>query len=327
MLTKSAKNTANCNYMVSIALASYNGEKYIKEQLDSILNQTYSDFELIVCDDCSADSTTNIVKDYCAKDKRITLYINERRLGVNKNFEKAILLCSGEYIALSDQDDIWLPNHLEKLLEIIKGHKLACGNSELIDKNGNSMAIKLNEIEELYTFNDSDNLLYKLICSRNPFQGASMLMHRSFINQVIPIPDNIPYHDTWFALNSCFIDRIQYTFDVITLYRQHKGQRTQRKKRTAFQRFLYTFKRTVTRKKCITDRFEYLDEIKKRYTISEKQAEIINNCTTILNMKKEKYNLIKTIKLYWSVYDYIFTHPNHKYRIRRTIKNVILKWK
>ena len=138
MQTPSAKNTVNRKYMVSIVLASCNGEKYIKEQLDSILNQTYSDFELIVCDDCSTDSTTNIINEYCRKDKRIRLFINEKRLGSNKNFEKAILLCSGEYIALSDQDDIWLPEHLEKLLKIIKGHKLACGNAELIDRNGNS---------------------------------------------------------------------------------------------------------------------------------------------------------------------------------------------
>ena len=80
-------------------------------------------------------------------------------------------------------------------------------------------------------------------------------------------------------------------------------------------------------KESVCDRFLYIDEIKKRSPISDNQNEIIDNCTTILSMKKEKFNLFDTLKLYWNKYDYIFTHPKHKYRLMRTIKNVILKWK
>ena len=96
------------NELISIAMTSYNGEKYIREQLDSILTQTYGNFELIICDDRSKDSTVEIIKDYCIKDSRIKLYVNEKNLGFKKNFEKAISLCKGEYIALSDQDDIYV---------------------------------------------------------------------------------------------------------------------------------------------------------------------------------------------------------------------------
>ena len=101
--------------MISIALASYNGSKYIREQLDSILEQTYQDFELIICDDCSTDNTWQILQEYAQKDSRIKVFENERNLGFKKNFEKAISLCNGKYIALSDQDDIWIDNHLEVL--------------------------------------------------------------------------------------------------------------------------------------------------------------------------------------------------------------------
>lgn len=112
--------------MISIAMATYNGEKYLREQLDSILAQTVQDFELVVCDDCSTDSTVRILEEYVEKDARIKIFCNEQNLGFVKNFEKAISLCQGECIALSDQDDVWLPEHLQVLLENI-GEKDLCG--------------------------------------------------------------------------------------------------------------------------------------------------------------------------------------------------------
>ena len=80
--------------MISIALASYNGEKYIREQLCSILEQDYKDWELVICDDCSKDSTINIIKEFEEKDNRIKLVINEENLGFVKNFEKDVKLCN-----------------------------------------------------------------------------------------------------------------------------------------------------------------------------------------------------------------------------------------
>ena len=129
--------------MISIAMATYNGEKYLREQIDSILNQTIQDFELIVCDDCSTDTTWNILQDYQSQDRRIKCYRNEENLGFKKNFEKAIGLCTGEYIALSDQDDIWLPEHLEKLVNIIGNADLACGTELLFSDTTNKMMEKL----------------------------------------------------------------------------------------------------------------------------------------------------------------------------------------
>ena len=106
--------------MISVAMTTYNGEKYLKEQIDSILSQSEKDIELIICDDCSTDNTNKILSDYTEKDKRVHVYKNELNLGYVKNFEKAISLCSGDYIALSDQDDIWLPEHLSVLLKHLK---------------------------------------------------------------------------------------------------------------------------------------------------------------------------------------------------------------
>ena len=88
--------------MISVAMATYNGERYLPVQLDSILNQTIQDFEIVICDDCSRDNTRKILEDYAKLDSRIKVYLNETNLGFKKNFEKAISLCSGDYVALSD---------------------------------------------------------------------------------------------------------------------------------------------------------------------------------------------------------------------------------
>ncbi len=106
--------------MISIAMATYNGEKYIREQLDSILNQSVKDFELIVCDDCSKDSTVKILNEYAAKDSRIKLFINKTNLGYVQNFLQALKLCSGKWIFLSDQDDIWGVNKIECFMDVIR---------------------------------------------------------------------------------------------------------------------------------------------------------------------------------------------------------------
>ena len=173
--------------MISIAMATYNGAKYIKEQIDSILNQTIQDIEIVICDDCSQDSTFDILKDYQTNDSRIRVYKNEDNLGFKKNFEKAISLCHGEYIALSDQDDIWMPNHLELLRKEIGSKVLVCGNADLINEEGESLGMTLKTQESLDKIPDNDlKKLMSIIIFRNPYQGASMLFKKQALIHAFP---------------------------------------------------------------------------------------------------------------------------------------------
>jgi glycosyltransferase involved in cell wall biosynthesis len=110
--------------LISIALCTYNGEKYLIEQLDTLVNQTYPKLEIIVVDDCSSDKTITILNDYLSKFPFIKLYQNEQNLGYIKNFEKAISLCNGELIALADQDDVWDLNKLTIMAEAINENML-----------------------------------------------------------------------------------------------------------------------------------------------------------------------------------------------------------
>ena len=121
--------------LISIAMCSYNGERFIKEQIDSIIAQTYKNFELIIVDDGSKDNTINIIKEYQLKDHRIKLFQNDNNLGFVKNFEKAISLCSGDFIALADQDDVWKKNKLEVFLKNINGNMLIYSDAILIDQH------------------------------------------------------------------------------------------------------------------------------------------------------------------------------------------------
>ncbi len=209
--------------MISIAMATYNGEKYLREQLDSILVQTIQDFELIACDDCSTDSTVQILNEYAKRDSRIKVFVNEENLGFKKNFERAIGLCSGEYIALSDQDDVWLPEHLEVLSENIGDKDLIGGNSLLVDENNNEMGMTfLESIKHNKNLPRCDYDFFFLILHQNIFQGGCILFSKALLKYAFPIPKNVSFHDWWLALVACEYKGVEYIDKCISRYRQHK---------------------------------------------------------------------------------------------------------
>lgn len=223
--------------MIGIAMTTYNGERFLREQIDSILNQTYTDFELIICDDVSSDSTVDILNEYAQKDSRVHIVQNEKNLGFLKNFEKAIRIClerGADYVALSDQDDIWLPNHLEVLLKTLNGKEgLACGDVRLIDENNkeySKLSERLNlDIEKLPTLDKLKISMYNI----NLFQGACMLIHKSCFRFLFPYPDHISSHDTWFFLCSAYTDHFYYSSEILSKHRQHKNNASGNKIHTA----------------------------------------------------------------------------------------------
>src|SRR6476469_4151602 len=110
---------SDSSILVSIALATYNGEKYLQFLLDSLLAQTYHYLEIIAVDDRSTDKTVELLRQYSLLYPHIKVYVNESNLGFIKNFEKAVSLCNGEYIAMCDQDDYWLPENIMRKVEEI----------------------------------------------------------------------------------------------------------------------------------------------------------------------------------------------------------------
>ena len=127
--------------LVSIAMTTYNGAQFLEEQINSILQQTYSNIELIVVDDCSTDNTYELLKSFLSKDKRIHIFKNKNNIGFVKNFCKAISLCSGDFIALSDQDDIWENNKVSKVVDCFEKNDcyVVVHDAVVIDADGNQL--------------------------------------------------------------------------------------------------------------------------------------------------------------------------------------------
>ena len=288
--------------MISIAMTTYNGEKYLKEQINSILNQVYKDFELIICDDCSNDSTWEILTEYEQLDKRIKIYRNDQNLGFLKNFEKVISLCTGDYIATSDQDDIWEECHLQILYDTIKNGVAAAGESLLIDSDGKSLNRYMTKDVSGYEIDvDSERKLLHLLFCSNPFSGAVCLFKKSVFDNAFPIPDGVDYQDTWFTACALCMGEFNYVPEIVTKHRLH-GNNTSGNQNT---RFWDRVKRTLT-KEFTTDRIVFCEELPKRFpmlTIEKQKVLIFAENFLKARLKKKKFTAIKIIiKNYKTMY-------------------------
>jgi glycosyltransferase involved in cell wall biosynthesis len=202
----------------SVCMTTYNGEKYIQEQIESIINQIGENDELIICDDCSSDATIKIVSSF--KDKRIKLYVNETNLGFSKNFSKCISLAQGDFIFLSDHDDIWLPNKVEKYMGIFHEDQEVLsimGNMEIIDENGTLINSRFLDLSSGYGnrwFRISKNVI------KSTYYGCSMAFRKELVDKIIPLPF---YFDTWIGLVSDIYGRCYYLDETTIQYRRHQN--------------------------------------------------------------------------------------------------------
>jgi glycosyltransferase involved in cell wall biosynthesis len=206
--------------LVSIALCTYNGAAYLKEQLDTLINQTYPNCEIIIVDDCSKDNTVEILKQYAESHHQIKLYINSENLGYTKNFEKAIGLCNGEYIALCDQDDIWDKNKISIMLEHIGNNILAYHDSAFIDEKGNPLNKKISDVQNCYSGNDSRIFLFG-----NCVLGHATLFKRELLKFTGNFNDTV-IHDRWLAYVATNNGSIVFIEQALVQYRQHFNANT-----------------------------------------------------------------------------------------------------
>lgn len=271
--------------MISIAMTSYNGEEFIQKQINSILHQEYQNFELIICDDCSKDNTRGILQQFEKCDNRIHVFFNEKNLGFKKNFERAISLCKGEYIALADQDDVWEKNHLSVLLKNIGDSYLICGNALCFEEHGDVRTNKYSLFEldnNITVLNDNLDILKAILFKGNPFQGSSMLISRKFLDVALPIPDCIPFHDAWFALMACCCNSIKYVDVIVNNYRQHEKSVTKRAKESIIKKIV----KLPRFSSILRDRDQYCKELSNRKQFYELEAVEILGYTSKFCLKK-----------------------------------------
>ena len=210
---------------IDILLPTYNGEKYVEEQIDSILNQTYKNINLIISDDCSKDNTRNILKKYEKKDKRITLYLQEKNMGVVKNIEFLLKQVKSNYFMLADQDDVWLEEKISKSMETLKSQNadLVFGDLEVVDKDLKTIYPSFGDFMLLNRKIKKCINSYKLNYLYNCVTGCTILSKKKYIEKILPLPtySKALIHDHWIPLMVSLDGKLAYMPEKYIKYRQH----------------------------------------------------------------------------------------------------------
>lgn len=204
---------------VSVCMASYNGDKYIKKQIDSILCQINQNDELIISDDGSTDKTVEIIKSY--SDRRIKLinnitYSRDRRTHVNvsSNFENSLSYSSGDIIFLSDQDDIWEKNKIESFLIYLKKFDLVVSDCRVIDSNDQVI------FDSFFKHINSGKGIIKNIF-KSTYHGSCLAFNRKILNLSLPFPRKLVMHDAWLGLIAEMNGKVIFIEEKLTNYRIH----------------------------------------------------------------------------------------------------------
>lgn len=205
---------------ISVVLCTYNGAKYIEEQLASISDQTYAVTEIIVVDDASIDDTIEVVARAAARDNRITLYKNGSNFGFTANFEKAMKMANHDFIAIADQDDIWHVQKIEKMMAAFKPDAAAiyCDSIHFSKKvpavpvaNKNNRRVQGKDVRKLAMY--------------NTVSGHALIIRKSLLDQSLPIPSNI-YYDWWLALQALTNGGLQFFDEILVYQRAHDNNVT-----------------------------------------------------------------------------------------------------
>lgn len=203
--------------MISVCIAAFNGEKYIEEQILSVLGNLDSQDEIIISDDGSSDRTRRIVDDLAEKDRRIRI-IDGPRKGLIKNFENAIVHSKGDIIFLCDQDDVWKDNKVKMVLDIFGNTDctLVMHDACIVDSNLRILGCSFFEFKKC-----KKGYWRNLI--KNSYIGCCMAFKRSILDYAIPFPDNIPMHDQWIGLLSERVGKVEFCNEQLLLYRRHSN--------------------------------------------------------------------------------------------------------
>lgn len=200
--------------MISVCIATYNGEKYIRQQIESIVCQLSPTDEIVISDDGSTDNTLAIVK--AIGDKRIRIIEGSRKHSPTLNFECALKAAKGDYIFLADQDDVWKPNKVEVCMKWLQKYYCVVSDAEVTDSSLNTLFPSLYRLlgviqGKLY------NTLWK-----NGYTGCCMAFRRDVLEASLPFPKNIPMHDIWIGNVAAYKYNVKFISDKLIFFRRHK---------------------------------------------------------------------------------------------------------
>lgn len=215
--------------MISVCIATYNGEKYIKEQIDSILAQLNSGDEIIVSDDSSQDSTIEIIQSY--NDPRIKIHPYQQFHSPVLNFENAINKATGDYIFLCDQDDVWLPNKVELMIKSLQHNDLVLSNCIVVDAS-------LQVIHESFFSLNKTRKGFWVNLYKNSYIGCCMAFRKHTLKYILPFPKGIAMHDLWIGLCVEAKGSTALIQQPLLLYRRH-GNNVSQSSEKSKNKFIY----------------------------------------------------------------------------------------
>lgn len=264
--------------MINIVMATYNGEKFIREQLDSIFSQTFTDWRLIVSDDCSTDETVNIVREYQeAYPNKILLIENQEPSGsAQNNFYRALKYATADYIMLSDQDDVWLPGKVEETFSVMKQLEEAYGKElpllvhtdlKVVDENLKVINSSIFDMQNM----DSGRCALNNLLVQNIVTGCTVMVNKNLLSFLEKTPKHSVMHDMWMALIASAFGEIGFLNKSTILYRQHGKNANGAKDVKSFKYFLDKIFNLKEAHQGLLNQYKQADEFKN--ILFEKLAE------------------------------------------------------
>lgn len=292
--------------MIDILMAVYNGEQYLSEQLDSIINQTVSNWRLIILDDASKDNTANILRKYAARyPDRVEVHRNIMNSGsAQNNFFNLIKYSTHNYVMFSDHDDVWEQNKIEKtyrrMLELAEEEGMANKpllvhtDLKVVDENLNEINSSLMNMQNLdYKKDRLNNLLVQNIVT-----GCTMMTNKALLDMIYKVPKCAIMHDWWFALIACCFGKIGFVDEPTILYRQHSDNEVGAKNTRKLSYKLTKLFNSKKTKKLIKDTYTQAAEFYNTYykLLDKSQRKLIYIYCRIPKLGKIKK--LRTLKKY-----------------------------
>lgn len=290
-------NTDDQLPLVSIAMCTYHGERYLQEQIDTLLGQTYPNIEIVAVDDASTDNTVNILEENSKKDSRIRFFINEKNIGYNKNFEKAISLCNGQYIAVSDQDDCWEVNKIEVMMSL-----WPAGLSFIYSLSGTFIDTDLEHrtLPPAVVYTAIDDV-HKLVFN-SPVHGHACMFKKEFALSCMPFPDDIIYYDWWLSMHAAATGIVGYVPKALTWHRIHG--------KNSSKRFLSIKDKQVRAEQLRNQSIRAIETFCDRHILKQPQKESLLSYTSILKTMDGK-------KFSWPMFRYVLKNRKKIFHYKR----------
>lgn len=222
---------------VSVAMATYNGERFVEPQLRSILEQLGGDDEIVIVDDASTDRTRERVAAF--GDARIRLHVNDRNEGVLRSFERALRMTTGDVVFLADQDDVWLSGKRDALVEALRADAaaaVAISDAQVIDGAGTVVAPSFMALRGGFRSGVVPTLI------KNRFLGCAMAFKRQLLDVALPIPADVPMHDMWLGAVSGLVGRTVYIDRPLLQYRRHTANVSPSRRASVAQMLLWRWR-------------------------------------------------------------------------------------